>query len=68
MTEKAFDCVQMKHEIQARIMKEIEGLSLEERNRRFEARIAADPILGPFWKNAKPVPGQDDNAETPSEK
>jgi hypothetical protein len=68
MTEKTFDCVQMKHDIQARIMKEIEGLSLDERNRRFEARIAADPILGPFWKNAKPVPGQDDDVETSSEK
>ena len=53
--EKKFDCVRMKDEIQQRILKEIEGLSVEERRRRFEERVLADPILGPFWRNARRV-------------
>jgi hypothetical protein len=48
--KKKFDCVQMKHEIQKKIMKEMEGLSQEEIDRRTEESIMADPILGPFLR------------------
>ena len=53
--KKDFDCVQMKHDIQRKLMKEYAGLSLEERNRRSDQALAADPILGTFVKrlNAK---------------
>ena len=52
---KKFDCVQMKHDIQQKLLKEFEGLSYEEQWAITEKRILADPILGPFWKNARPV-------------
>ena len=55
MKKKGFDCVQMKHEIQQRLLKETEGLSLEERHRRFEERIAANPILGRLWREAHEI-------------
>jgi len=51
MKEKSFDCVRMKHEIQQRIREEIAGLSREERRRRTEEAILADPVLGPIWRN-----------------
>ena len=50
--KKDFDCVQMKHDIQQKLMKEFEGLTLEERKKIIADRIAADPILGPLWKNS----------------
>ncbi|HUT52651.1 MAG TPA: hypothetical protein VM658_04615 [bacterium] len=53
--KKDFDCVQMKHEIQRKLMKEFEGLSREERKKIAEERINADPILGPIWRNARRV-------------
>ena len=52
---KKFDCVQMKNEIQQKILREIEGLSLEQRRKRTEKRIASDPILGPIWKGARRI-------------
>ena len=51
MKEKRFDCVRMKHEIQQRIREENEGLSQEERRRRTEEAILADPVLGRIWRN-----------------
>lgn len=53
MKKKKFDCVQMKHELQARILREFKGLSPEEQRRRTLERINADPLLGPFWRKAK---------------
>jgi hypothetical protein len=50
MKKKNFDCVQMKHEIQKKLMKQTAGLTLEERNRRLEKSLASNPILGPFLK------------------
>lgn len=50
MKKKKFDCVKMKHDIQKQLLKDYEGLSLEERRKLTEERIAADPILGPFWR------------------
>jgi hypothetical protein len=55
MKKKEFDCVQMKHEIQQGILKEMEGLTPEEQRRWTEESIAAHPILGPFWKKARKV-------------
>ena len=54
MKNKKFDCVQMKHEIQQKLMKETAGLTAEERNQRLEESLAKDPILGPFVKKISP--------------
>jgi hypothetical protein len=45
---KPFDCVQMKWEIQQRLLNELQPLSPEESRRTQQQRIAADPLLGPF--------------------
>jgi hypothetical protein len=50
--KKKFDCVQMKNEIQRRILKEREEFSEQEQRRRARERISADPVLGPFWERA----------------
>lgn len=50
MKKKKFDSVQMKHDIQQKLRKQNSGLSLEERNRRLEKDLAANPILGPLLK------------------
>jgi len=55
MKEKQFDCVKMKHEIQARLLKEMAGLSLEERQKRTEDRIQANPILARLWRQARQI-------------
>ena len=55
MKQKKFDCVQMKHDIQRKIEAEFKGLSDEEQWAITEKRILAHPVLGPIWKNAKPV-------------
>jgi hypothetical protein len=52
--KKSFDCVKMKHDIQKKLVKELAGLSMEERRTRLEAKMAANPILGPGFKAAKP--------------
>ncbi len=54
--KKKFDCVQMKHEIQQRLLAEMTGLSPEEQRRLTEERIESDPILARLWKRARPVP------------
>ena len=56
MKKKKFDCVQMKHEIQRKILKEWQGLSPAEQRRRTLAQIAADPILGRLWREARHLP------------
>ena len=45
MKDKAFDCVQMKHEIQERLRREYAGLTWAERNRLVRAAVATDPHL-----------------------
>ena len=55
---KKFDCVKMKHEIQQQLLKEMESMSPEEFRRMTRERILADPILGPIWRRAKPVPSR----------
>ena len=47
-TGKTFDCVQMKWDIQQRLLKEFQQLTPEEARRAQQHRIAADPLLGPF--------------------
>ena len=55
MKAKTFDCVKMKHDIQQKILQEMEGLSTEEKRRRTEEAILSDPVLGRIWKNARRV-------------
>jgi hypothetical protein len=45
---KPFDCVQMKSDIQRRLLDEFQRLSADELRRAQQQRIAADPLLGPF--------------------
>ena len=55
---KPFDCVQMKWDIQQKLLREEAGLSVEERNRRAEARALADPVLGPWFRQVQAVAGR----------
>ena len=48
--DKEFDCVQMKAEIQDRLLREIAELGEEEALRRRRDRLVHDPILGAFLK------------------
>lgn len=50
---KDFDCVRMKNEIQRKLMAEQAGMSIEQRRRHMEARIAADPTLGPWFQRLR---------------
>ena len=51
--KKKFDCVQMKWDIQQKLLKEMKGLSAAEQARFTENRIMSDPILARIWKKAK---------------
>jgi hypothetical protein len=51
-TQKVFDCVEMKREIQQRLLQEEAELGKDEARKRREQRILADPVLGPFLKRA----------------
>lgn len=46
--KKAFDCVEMKWEIQRRHQREVEQLGREEADKRRWQRILDDPVLGAF--------------------
>ena len=55
MKTKTFDCVKMKEECQRACEKRYAGLSFEERQKKMEEDILADPILGElFRKTFKP--------------
>jgi hypothetical protein len=56
MIPKGFDCVRTKHEVQARILKEMAGLSSHQQRQKTEEDILSDPILGPIWREARRVP------------
>ena len=59
--QKPFDCVQMKWDIQQRLLDEVGRLSPEESRRAQQQRIAADPLLGPFLQKvvaSAPAPVQ----------
>ncbi len=51
--EKIFDCVEMKAEIQERLMREVAELGEEEARKQRDERLARDPILGGFLRAKK---------------
>lgn len=51
--KKTFDCVEMKHDIQQKIMMETSGMSDHEKQRWTENLIMSDPILSSIRKNAR---------------
>ena len=51
--EKKFDCVRMKDEIQAKLLKEYDGLSDDEIHELRRKKIEADPVLGPIYKQRR---------------
>ena len=53
MKKKAFDCVQMKWDIQQKEAAEFAGVSEEEKRRILDQRIANNPILGPFLRRVR---------------
>jgi hypothetical protein len=53
MKKKAFDCVQMKHDIQQAILAEMRGMSPAEQRKKTEEIIACDPLLARFWKQRR---------------
>ena len=55
MKTKTFDCVKMKEECQRACEKRYAGLTFEERQKKMEEDILADPVLGKiFRKTFKP--------------
>jgi hypothetical protein len=48
--EKEFDCVEMKAEIQERLLREVAELGEEEAQRRRAERLSRGPILGSFLR------------------
>ena len=48
--KKEFDCVEMKAEIQERLLREVAELGEEEAQRRRAERLSRDPILGRFLR------------------
>jgi len=46
------DCVEMKAEIQRKLLSHYEGLSLAERTRAMRQGILSDPILGHWYQRA----------------
>jgi hypothetical protein len=50
---KDFDCVQMKWDIQQKLLEEERLLGQEEAHRRQNERVRNDPILGPFLERMK---------------
>jgi hypothetical protein len=47
---KAFDCVDMKAQIQERLLREVAELGEEEAKKRRAERLSRDPILGKFLR------------------
>jgi len=50
---KDFDCVQMKWDIQQKLLEEERALGKEEAHRRQDERVRNNPILGPFLERMK---------------
>ena len=53
MSEKSFDCVKMKDDIQKKILEETDGMTDEEKAKDLEEKMSKNKILGPFWKKLK---------------
>ena len=62
---KEFDCVEMKAEIQERLLREVAELGDEEAQRRRAERLSRDPILGNFLR-AKMGSGKGSAEQTPA--
>ncbi len=63
--EKTFDCVEMKAEIQERLLREVAELGEEEAQRRRAERLSRDPILGSFLRT-KMADGKGSTKQTPA--
>jgi hypothetical protein len=63
--EKTFDCVEMKAEIQERLLREVAEMGEDEARKRRAERLARDPILGGFLR-AKKVLRQRATEHTPA--
>jgi hypothetical protein len=63
--EKEFDCVEMKAEIQERLLREVAELGEEEAQRRRAERLSRDPILGSFLRT-KTADGRESVEHTPA--
>lgn len=59
MKTKTFDCVKMKEECQRACEKRYAGLSFEERQKKMEEDILADPVLGDFFRKTFKPDGLD---------
>jgi hypothetical protein len=57
--KKTFDCVEMKHQIQAEQLKRLKGLTNAEQIQLMRREILKDPILARIWKQSKRVRQQD---------
>ncbi len=53
MKTKAFDCVEMKRQIQAKQIKEMESMSPEEWRARSMQKILSNPRLRRIWEQGK---------------
>lgn len=62
---KEFDCVEMKAEIQERLLREVAELGEKEAERRRAERLSRDPILGSFLR-AKMADGNGSAERTPA--
>ncbi len=51
--KKTFDCVEMKADIQKRLLRESTDLGEEEARKRRAERLSRDPILGGFLRKKK---------------
>jgi hypothetical protein len=62
---KKFDCVEMKAEIQERLLREVAEVGEEEARRRRAERLSRDPILGSFLRT-KLTNGEESAEHTPA--
>jgi hypothetical protein len=53
--EKEFDCVEMKRESQAQLLREVAELGEDEAQTRRAERLSRDPILGGFLRTKSAV-------------
>jgi hypothetical protein len=63
--EKEFDCVEMKAEIQERLLREVAELGEEEAHKRRAERLSRDPILSSFLRT-KMASGKGSAERTPA--
>jgi len=54
MKKKSFNCVDMKNDIQRRLIREMQGLSVQDRRSLRDSAIQSDPLLGPLWRRLHP--------------